>query len=305
MVDRRTTTRTARTCSDVFPPATSGIIVITLAGTDPWSTGGRDPVAHRSWPQIEEHPLSRPKKTILAIAVLAVLAVLGGYGYVLFIKEDAPDAFDSGDLADALGASTTAVDAQEPAATDAPAAATSAPAPATDGVDGVWNITDESELGYRVSEVLGGIDTEGAGRTNQVTGTLTLDGAQATAAEFTVQMATVTSDSTRRDGQFRNRIMSTDEFPTATFVLTSPIDFGAVPAESEQITASATGDLTLRGVTRSVTFEVTAEWNGDRIGVLGSIPVLFSDYEIPDPSNGIATVKDNGLLEFVLVFTKA
>ncbi len=262
--------------------------------------------------------MSRTKKIVLGLAVLAVLGVLGGYGYILFVKDDAPQAFDSGDLADALGATTT-VEAIEPAATspsseastattDAPAVATSAPSPATDGVDGVdgvWNITDESELGYRVSEVLGGIDTEGAGRTNQVTGTLTLDGTQATAAEFTVQMATVTSDSTRRDGQFRNRIMSTDEFPTSTFVLTSPIDFGTVPVEGEQITATATGDLTLRGVTRSVTFEVTAQWNGDRIGVLGSIPVLFSDYEIPDPSNGIATVKDNGLLEFVLVFTKA
>ncbi len=261
--------------------------------------------------------MSRTKKIVLGIAVLAVLGVLGGYGYILFIKQDAPQAFDSGDLADALGASTTAVEAIEPpatspspeastATTDTLPAATSAPA--TVSVDGVWNITDESELGYRVSEVLGGIDTEGAGRTNQVTGTLTLDtldGAQVTAAEFTVQMATVTSDSTRRDGQFRNRIMSTDEFPTSTFVLTSPIDFGAVPVEGEQITATATGDLTLRGVTRSVTFEVTAQWNGDRIGVLGSIPVLFSDYEIPDPSNGIATVKDDGLLEFVLVFTKA
>ncbi len=257
--------------------------------------------------------MSRTKKIVLAVAVLAVLGVLGGYSYILFVKEDAPDAFDSGDLSDALEGTTTVEPAVTSPSTDASTATTdtlpaATSAPATVSVDGVWNITDESELGYRVSEVLGGIDTEGAGRTNQVAGTLTLDtldGAQVTAAEFTVQMATVTSDSTRRDGQYRNRIMSTDEFPTATFVLTSPIDFGAVPAESEQITASATGDLTLRGVTRSVTFDVTAQWNGDRIGVLGSIPVLFSDYEIPDPSNGIATVKDNGLLEFVLVFTKA
>ena len=44
---------------------------------------------------------------------------------------------------------------------------------------------------------------------------------------------------------------------------------------------------------------------GGKIGVLGSIPIAFSDYEIPDPSNGFATVKDNGLLEFVLVFEQA
>ena len=258
--------------------------------------------------------MSKPKKIVLALCAVAIIGVVVGYGYILFIKEDAPDALDAGDLDAALGAdSETTVATEAPAATEAPTAteapvATEAPtateASATDGVDGVWNISTDSTLGYRVSEVLGGVDTEGAGRTNQVTGTLTIDGTAATAAEFTVQMATITSDSDRRDGQFNDRIMSTSEFPTSTFVLTAPIDFGTVPAEGEPITATATGDLTLRGVTNAVTFEVTAQLEAGRIGVLGTIPVLFSDYSIPDPSNGFATVKDNGLLEFVLVFDK-
>ncbi len=80
--------------------------------------------------------------------------------------------------------------------------------------------------------------------------------------------------------------METAEFPTATFVLTEPIDFGQVPPEGEQITATATGDLTLHGVTRSVTFEVTAQIENGRVGVLGNIPVLFADYEIDNPSFG-------------------
>ncbi len=252
--------------------------------------------------------MSRTRKIVIAVCALAVLGVLGAYGYILFIKDDAPAALDESDLDAALGATTVPADSAttEPAATETTTAAasdeTGAPA---DGVDGVWNITDESTLGYRVSEVLGGVDTEGAGRTNQVTGTLTIEGTSATAAEFTVDMASVTSDESRRDGQVRTRIMSTDEFPTSTFVLTAPIDFGGVPAEGESITATATGDLTLRGVTNSVTFEVTAQLSGGKIGVLGSIPIAFSDYEIPDPSNGFATVKDNGLLEFVLVFEQA
>ena len=135
--------------------------------------------------------------------------------------------------------------------------------------------------------------------------TLTIDGSTATAAEFTVNMASMTSDSDRRDGQFRTRIMTVDQYPTSTFVLTSPIDFGTVPAEGVTITATATGDLTLRGVTNPVTFEVQARLENGRIGVFGNIPILFSDYDIPDPTNQIATVKDNGLLEFVLVFERA
>jgi hypothetical protein len=39
--------------------------------------------------------------------------------------------------------------------------------------------------------------------------------------------------------------------------------------------------------------------------VAGDIPVLFSDYNIQNPSlGGFVTTQDHGLLEFLLVFTK-
>jgi polyisoprenoid-binding protein YceI len=262
--------------------------------------------------------MSRAKKIIIASVAVVALAIGAVYAYILWIRDDAPPALTTQDLDEALAADSTVATGDT-----SPGGTSGASSPATDTVgttadtvagttgatssdpSGTWNISTDSTLGYRVDEVLFGVDTEGAGRTNQVSGTLVIDGSTATSAEFTVQMATITSDDNRRDGQFNGRIMSTDEFPTSTFVLTQPIDFGAVPAEGETITASATGDLTLRGVTRSVTFDLEAKLEGGRIGVLGNIPISFSDYEIPDPSNQAATVKDNGLLEFVLVFDKA
>jgi len=51
-----------------------------------------------------------------------------------------------------------------------------------------------------------------------------------------------------------------------------------------------------------VTFDVTAQQQNGRIGVLGSIPVVFADYSIANPSFGGITTEDEGLLEFVLVF---
>ena len=98
--------------------------------------------------------------------------------------------------------------------------------------------------------------------------------------------------------------MNSSEFPTATFILTEPIEFGVIPTDGEQVVATATGDLTLRGQTNTVTFDVTAEATADRIGVLGSIPVLFSDYGIDNPSFGAVKTEDNGLVEFVLVFER-
>ncbi len=261
--------------------------------------------------------MPRPRTLLLAVLAAVAAAVAGFLIWFFLIRADAPDDFDTGDLSEAVSGTTspapdepvpTTASTEPTAEQEATGTSETTQAPGTTAaaadVSGVWDITQDSELGYRVSEVLGGLDTEGAGRTDQVTGSLTIEGTTATAAEFTVDMASVTSDSERRDGQFRDRIMSTDEFPTATFVLTSPIEFGRVPGPGEQITASATGDLTLRGVTRPVTFDVTAERGEGRIGVLGSIPIRFSDYEIPDPSNSFAVVKDEGLLEFVLVFER-
>ena len=156
-----------------------------------------------------------------------------------------------------------------------------------------------------MKEIINGFDTEGVGETDQITGELVIEGTTVTAASFTVDMTTFESDSSRRDGQFDGRIMSVDQFPTATFVLTEPIEFGAVPADGEQITAEATGELTLRGVTNPVTFDLVAQTSEGRIGVLGDIPVVFADYEIPNPSFGTISTEDNGLLEFVLVFDAA
>lgn len=255
------------------------------------------------------------KKIVGALVLLAALGVGGFLFWFYVLKEDPPPALTTSDLDAALSDTTAVAGTNLPVAgTNLPdstvAVSTSAPittggsSESTDTPTGTWTLTSDSTLGYRIQEVVSGLDSEAAGRTSDATGTLTIDGTKATAAEFTVNMASMTSDSDRRDGQFRTRIMTVDQFPTATFVLTSPIDFGSAPGEGETITATATGDLTLRGVTNSVTFEVQAKLENGKIGVLGSIPVLLSDYEIPDPSNQVTKVKDNGLLEFVLVFER-
>jgi len=59
-------------------------------------------------------------------------------------------------------------------------------------------------------------------------------------------MATVTSDQSRRDDAFSGRIMETSIYPTATFTLTDPIDFGSTPAAGAQGTLQAKGELTLQ-----------------------------------------------------------
>lgn len=256
---------------------------------------------------------------------LAVLVL--GYGAILLyakVLNDSPDAFDESDLdaaiatddepaispdpptTDAATVETTPA-AQAPAATAEPTGTEPADAEPTASGEArqVWAITDESQVGYRVKEILFGVDAEAVGRTNQLTGTFVIAGDQVVDGEFVVDVASIESDDGRRDRQFRGRIMSTDEFPDATFTLTEPIDLGTQPADGVAVTTTATGDLTLRGVTNPVTFDVTAEQQDGRIGVLGAIPVAFADYAIANPSISGITTEDNGLLEFILVFEPA
>lgn len=237
------------------------------------------------------------KKWIVRVAVLAVVGVGLVYGGILLwtkVIDPPEDRFDSDDLAAVVDVTTTTV-----AATD------DTTIPADDELTGLWMVTDGSEVGYRVKEVLGGVDTEGVGRTDDVSGSLTIQGTSIIGTTFEVAVATITSDSTRRDSQFAGPIMETAVYPTATFQLTRPIELGTIPAPGTTITAVAVGELTMHGVTRDVSFEVSARIDNGIIGVLGGIEVLFSDYDIDNPSNGFVTTGDNGLIEFVLAFARA
>src|SRR5947208_15495152 len=154
------------------------------------------------------------KLVITGLVAIAILIVGGTYVYIHFIEDDAPDKF-----------SLTSDDSTSTTASGASSSST--------GVDGTWTASSGSEAGYRVKEVLFGQDNTAVGRTTSVTGTVTIEGTKATAAKITVDLTKVTSDQSRRDAQFQGRVMDTATYPTATFELTEPVDFGSVPADGK------------------------------------------------------------------------
>ncbi|WP_261560079.1 YceI family protein, partial [Frankia tisae] len=217
-----------------------------------------------------------------AVVVLAILVVGGTAVYINFIKKDAPEEFSLAQPGEN--------------ASVAPAGSLS----------GSWAIAGGSEVGYRVKEVLFGQDTTAAGRTKDVTGSLTIAGSVATKASFSAEMASVTSDESRRDNQFRGRIMDTDTYPTATFTLAEPVDIGTVPTDSKTTrTVSAKGDLTLRGQTNRVTMTLQSRWDGTSIRTVGQLPVVFADYGIPNPSFPGISTEDHGIMEVSLIFSRS
>ena len=249
-------------------------------------------------------PLTRPRHwlrwLIGAIVVLVVLGVGGPFLYIHFFNGSTPAALSLPTASSSVSSS--------PGGTTTPAAASTA---ASGSLAGTYRVGSGSVVGYRVNEVLLGQSTTAVGRTTSVTGHLTIAGSTATAAAFSVPMDTVHSDKSERDGQFDGRIMDVSQYPTGTLTLTSPIDLAPLPATGVIKSYTAAGKLTLHGVTRTVTFTLTAERStakdgGTQIEVAGDIPVLFSDYNIQNPSvGGFVTTQDHGLLEFLLVFSKA
>ena len=132
-------------------------------------------------------------------------------------------------------------------------------------MDGTWNVdtsigtftgvddTSGNFVGYRVQEQLAGIGANTAvGRTPKVSGSLTIAGTKVTAVEITADLTALKSDDNNRDGRLRDQGIEFGQFPNATFKLTLPIDLGTVPADGKEIAVTASGQLTLHGVTKDV-----------------------------------------------------
>jgi polyisoprenoid-binding protein YceI len=185
----------------------------------------------------------------------------------------------------------------------APGTTGTSPGAAPAAVAGTWAVGSGSQVGYRVQEILAGQSHTAVGRSSSVTGRLVITGTTVGTAAFTVQMSTIHTDSAQRDSQFDGRIMDVASFPTGTFTLTRPIDLAPVPATGTVRSYAAAGNLTLHGQTRPVTFALQAERTAGGLEVAGSIPVLFSRWDIPNPSfTGFVTTQNHGILEFRLSF---
>ncbi|QQD76324.1 YceI family protein [Curtobacterium sp. YC1] len=166
--------------------------------------------------------------------------------------------------------------------------------------DGTWTSTGSSYAGYRVHEVLQGNDVNVVGRTKDIEGTAVVDGGSLTKAKVTVQVAKITTPESARDEYFRSTALQTDEYPTATFELTKPVDVTkALDGSTQDVTL--TGTMDLHGVEQPVTADAqVAVGKGGTVQVAGTVPITFADYGVKAPSLGFVTVDGKGSVEFSL-----
>ena len=192
-----------------------------------------------------------------------------------------------------------------------PSATVSTASPGSTPSAGTWSVTSGSQAGYRVREQLASLPapSDAVGRTTAVTGTIALassaSGYSVTAATIAVDVTKLTSDQDRRDQRIHSQGLESDRYPTATFQLSTPIELPATAASGQAVSVSATGVLTLHGVTKTVTIPIAARMTGTEIELVGSITFPFNQFAMTPPSiGGFVSVQDNATIEFQLLLAQ-
>ena len=161
-----------------------------------------------------------------------------------------------------------------------------------------------NEARYRVREQLVGKDlpNDAIGTTAGISGRLVVEPngrVVRDSSRIVVDVAGLKSDQSRRDGFLRRRTLQTDSFPTVTIVpttfqgLSSPIPAGASRS------FAITGEMTVRGVTRPTTWQVTARADGPAVVGTATTAFTFKDFNLEQPKVSIVlSVADTIKLEY-------
>jgi polyisoprenoid-binding protein YceI len=211
---------------------------------------------------------------------------------------------------------TEAVPAAATADTTAEATAAAAAGGAVSGQRTFVILPEQSKASYLVDEeFLGGaLDKLGiaagaadvVGSTQAIEGQLQLNlddlGAALGENTFTVQMNTLTTDQDRRDTWIREDGPRFNDFPVATFVATAIEGAPSAYADGQEVSFQLVGDLTVRDLTRPVTFDVDARLAGDTLSGTATTRLKMSDFGIDPPNfaNTLTVADDFGIeVQFV------
>ncbi|QYG92233.1 YceI family protein [Iamia sp. SCSIO 61187] len=246
--------------------------------------------------------MSLPRK-IIAIGAVVIVALVGA-GVWWFLRDDAPAEASLATAVESVEEGTATTEASE--TTDDGASA----------VAGTWTVDTETGdftyesatgtfAGFRIDEELAAIgSTTAVGRTDAVSGEVTIEGTTVTAASFEVDLTTITTETSMRDRVVQDAL-ETEAFPSATFALTEPVELGEAAATGEAIEVVVAGELTIHGVTRPAEIAVEAQLVEGTVVLVATTEVTFADHDVEVPSSpAVLSVDDHGVLEAQILLVR-
>ncbi|HEV8448486.1 MAG TPA: YceI family protein [Gemmatimonadaceae bacterium] len=184
------------------------------------------------------------------------------------------------------------------------------PVPATKPAELVFVVSPTgNEARYRVREQLVGFDlpNDAVGITKNVTGRIVVgrDGRIVRdSSRIVVQVTSLKSDKTRRDGFLQKNTLETSKYPQVELVPTTfeGLTEGIPPGSTT--TFSLVGDLTVRGVTHPTTWHVTARADGSDVVGSAATVFTFKDFGLDQPRVPVLlSVADTIKLEYDFRFS--
>ena len=166
-----------------------------------------------------------------------------------------------------------------------------------------------SHASYHAHEQLVGRDlpSEAVGTSSNVSGTIVLaaDGSiDPTQSQINVDLSQLSSDESRRDNFIKGNTLQTGQFPIATFTPRSAEGLPSPLPQSGTAKFQLSGDLTVHGVTKPVTWQVTSQFAPGGVNGNATTDVKISDFGMAPPKAGpVLSIQDGLTLE--LNFTAA
>lgn len=196
--------------------------------------------------------------------------------------------------------------------TAASTGSTSSASTSTVSAGGHWSVVTGSEAGYRVREKLAFLpaQSDAVGRTSSVTGAATLTESKGTititAASFDVAVNTLKSDRSMRDEKIHEIGLESNRYPTATFVLSTPVTLTKNAVTGRVTRVAVTGVFTIHGTSKRETLPVEFTLAGSTLEAAGSLTFPWSEFGMTAPSvGGFVNVTEKATMEFDLRLQRA
>ena len=199
-------------------------------------------------------------------------------------------------------------------ATTAPATAAPAKAASTSAAAGVsssrWTLDPAgSEARFKAREQLAGrsLPNDAIGKTKVVQGAIVVDKQGAVLADqskFEVDLRTLASDQSRRDDFIKANTLNTSQYPSAVFVPTAVTGLPSSIPESGEGAFKLTGNMTIHGVTKPATWDVTVKKSGNQLTGTASTVIKLTDYGMTPPRVPVVlSIEENITLELDFAMT--
>jgi polyisoprenoid-binding protein YceI len=191
-------------------------------------------------------------------------------------------------------------------------AGTTTQAASVSELTGNWKLVGGSQAGYRVREKLAFLpaESDAVGRTSQITGNASFSQSNGTitvtAASFAVAVNTLTSDRSQRDEKIHEIGLESSRYPTATFVLSTPLTVSASAIKGKVAHVSVTGIFKIHGTSKKETLPVEMSLSGSTFQAVGSLVFPWSEFAMSAPSiGGFVNVSETATMEFDLHLQRA